>query len=232
GAAARFGVGIVLARLLTPADFGLTALALVVIGFAQPIGDLGIAGAVVQRRDLTERHLRAACTLSTLVGVLVTILIAASAPLAAFAMRDARVTPILRALGCAFAIQGVSAAARALLRRRLDFQRLFFIDTASYLIGYGLVATTLALMGDGVWSLVWGSLVQTVVMAAAQIASARHPMRPILAARETRELLHFGVGAGTSSWINYLALNADNFIVGRTLGAASLGLYARAYTLM
>src|SRR6185295_10673814 len=111
-------------------------------------------------------------------------------------------------------------------------KRLFFIDTASYVIGYGGVATSLAAAGYGVWSLVWGSLCQTLVMSAAQLASARPPMRPVIAGRETRELLHFGVGAGTSSWINYLALNADNFIVGRTLGAASLGLYARAYTLM
>src|SRR5262249_31566009 len=154
-----------------------------------------------------DRHLRAALTLSTLVGLAVAGAIAASAPLAALAMRDARVTPILRALGSAFAIQGVAVAAGALLRRRLRFRRLFFIDTASYLAGYGVVATMLAIAGYGVWSLVWGSLVQTAITTAAQIAAARPPMRPVFAGRETRELLHFGVGAGTSSWINYLALN-------------------------
>jgi len=54
----------------------------------------------------------------------------------------------------------------------------------------------------------------------------------LIAGREVRDVLQFGVGAGMSTWVNYLALNADNFIVGRALGAASLGLYARAYNLM
>ena len=60
----------------------------------------------------------------------------------------------------------------------------------------------------------------------------RHPVRPLLAGHELTGLLHYGVGAGANSTVNYLALNADNFIVGRLLGATSLGLYGRAYNLM
>jgi O-antigen/teichoic acid export membrane protein len=57
-------------------------------------------------------------------------------------------------------------------------------------------------------------------------------MRPLLAPHEARELLHFGIGSGANSWVNYFAVNGDNFIVGRMLGAADLGLYSRAYNLM
>jgi len=232
GALSRFAIGVLLARLLTPSDFGVVALAMVVLGFAQPFGDLGIAGAVVQRRDLTVRHVRAAFTLATIGGVAIAAALAAAAPFAAMLVRDARVTPILRVLSIGFALQGTAVAAGGLLRRRLDFRRLFFIDSASYLVGYGAVAATLAVRGYGVWSLAWGGLVQTVLTAVAQLSVAAHPMTPLVAGREMGDLLHFGLGSGTSSWINYIALNADNFIVGRTLGAASLGLYARAYTLM
>jgi O-antigen/teichoic acid export membrane protein len=231
-AVARFAIGLLLARLLTPADFGLVALAFVVTGFAQPIGDLGIGGAIIQRRTITPRHLRAAFTLSVLIGFGVALaLAAAAAPIAAL-LRDERVGPVLRVVASSFAVQGFSVTASGVLRRRLDFRRLFFIETGSYVVGYGGVAVLLATLGYGVWSLVAAVLVQTLVSCVAQLASARHPVRPLFARGEWRDLLHFGIGSGASSWINYLAMNADDFIVGRTLGVASLGLYARAFGLM
>jgi O-antigen/teichoic acid export membrane protein len=231
-AVARLGIGVLLARLLPPVDFGILALALIVTGFAQPLGDLGIASAVVQRRDLTPRHIRAAFTFSVVMGVLIASVLILGAPLAALLVRDARVTPVLRVLSITFAIQGFSVVAAGLLRRRLDFRRMFFIETASYVLGYGLVAVTCAIAGLGVWSLVWGSLVQTILSATWQVISARHAMKLLFAGRELGELLHYGIGAGGISIVNYLALNADNFLVGRLLGATSLGLYSRAYNLM
>ena len=231
-AVARLGIGVLLARLLPPADFGVVALAFVILGFAQPLGDLGIASAVVQRRDLTFRHVRAAFTFSVITGFAIATVLVLAAPLAAFLVRDARVVPVLRVLALGFAVQGFSVVSAGLLRRSMDFRRLFYIDTISYVLGYGVIAVTLALTGRGVWSLVWGSLVQGLLSSAWQLASARHSMRPLSAGRELRELLHFGVGAGANSLVNYVALNADNFVVGRLLGATSLGLYGRAYTLM
>ena len=62
GAAAQFSIGVVLARLLVPADFGVVALASVILGFMQPLGDLGLGGAVVQRSELSDRHIRVAFT--------------------------------------------------------------------------------------------------------------------------------------------------------------------------
>jgi O-antigen/teichoic acid export membrane protein len=231
-ALARFGIGVLLARLLTPADFGIVGLALVVIGFARPFGDFGLASAIVQRRPLTDRHVRVAFTLSTLVGVSLAALLAIGAPAAAALMRDPRLTAVLRVLSLIFATTGISVVAGGLLRRRLEFRPLVLSDLVSYIAGYGLLAPALALRGAGVWSLVAAALVQTLLSASAIVVIGRHSMRPLLARAEARELLHYGVGSGAASWVSYLALNADNFIVGRTLGAASLGLYARAYTLM
>ena len=69
GAVSQLVVGVLLARLLTPADFGVAALAYVVLGLAQPLGDLGLGSAIVQRARLSDRHIRAAFTCSVLVGV-------------------------------------------------------------------------------------------------------------------------------------------------------------------
>jgi len=231
-AVSRLTIGVVLARLLTPADFGLMTLASVVLGVSQPLVELGIGGAVVQRDGLTERHVRSAFTFSVLLGVMVTACIALAAPLGAIVMREPKVTPVLRVLSVGFAFQGAAVVAGALLRRRLDFKRQFSIESTSYVMGYGVVALTLAWHGAGVWSLVWGGLVQMLVSSASQLAAVRHPVRPLIARRELGELLRYGLGTHLSGFINYLALNGDNFVVGRWIGTAGLGLYSRAYGLM
>ncbi len=228
----HLAVGVLLARLLTPADFGAMTLAVMVLGLAQLLGDLGIGDAIVQRARLTESHVRTAFTFSVMLGLAIAAGLMMAAPFGAIVMGDAQVTSLLRVLSALFVIRGIAAVAEALLRRQLDFKRLSLIDTFSYVLGYGGVALTLALLGLGVWSLVWGSLVQALLAAVAQLAAARHSVRPLLARRDLMDLLHFGFGSTASRCVNYLALNGDNFVVGRWIGPASLGLYGRAYTLV
>jgi PST family polysaccharide transporter len=113
-ALSQFAIGVLLARLLPPADFGVIALALMVLGLAGPLGDLGVASAVVQRADLTERHVRTAFTFSVLFGVAVAIGLASAAPLAARVVRSADVAPVMRLLAVGFAIQGLSGVSAVL----------------------------------------------------------------------------------------------------------------------
>src|SRR6185369_9209651 len=150
GAAAQFLVSVVLARLLAPDDFGVMALAAVILGFMQPVGDFGIGGALIQRAELTDRHVRTAFTFSTIFGIAIASILAIAAPLGGVMMGDPRVTSVLRILAIGFAFRGAATTAGALLRQRLDFKRQFFIDVGSYVIGYGLVAVILARQGHGV----------------------------------------------------------------------------------
>jgi PST family polysaccharide transporter len=231
-AASQFAAGVLLARLLPPAEFGLMALALVLVSFVQPLGDLGIGNAVVQRSLLNERHVRGAFTVTVLLGLAVTALVAIAAPLAAAVTGNTGIAPVLRVLSAVFVFRGFGVVAEALLRRRLDFRRLFFIDACSYLFGYGMLAIALAFAGFGVWSLVWGALLQSAIASLALLISVRHDVRPLLVWRESSDLLGFGATSATAALVNSLALNGDSFVVGRMLGPAALGLYARAYGLM
>ena len=232
GAGSQLAIGTLLARLLSPTDYGLVAVASIIIGFARLFGDLGIGSAIVQRQSLTVRHVRAAFTLSTLLGIAVAAMVASMAPLAARVVADSHATSIVRALSFGFAIAGTSVAGAALLRRDVKFKQLFFIETISYTIGYGGLAMLLAWNGYAAWSLVWGNLLQTFVASAAVLAVSGHSTRPLLTRAELSDLLRFGVGAHLSGCANYVALQGDNFVVGRALGAFELGLYSRAYTLM
>ena len=228
----HLAVGVVLARLLPPADFGLAALALIVIGFAAMISDVGVGAAVVQRLVVTTAHLRVAFTLSVLSGIAIAAALFGIAPLVAILSRSAAVTPVLRVQSIVFIATGAGTVARAQLQRRLDFRRLFAVDLISYLLGYALIAIGGAMLGWGVWSLVFGSLVQSWLASVLCAASARAPIKPLLAKQEMRDLLGFGVGVTVNGVIAYVGRNGDNFLVGRILGTAALGLYSRAFNFM
>ena len=140
--------------------------------------------------------------------------------------------PVLRAMSLVFIFRGIGLVAQSLLSRQLDFKRQFFIDGMSYAVAYGAVAVALAHLGFGAWSLVAGGLLQTLIASVAQLGAVRHTTRPLLARRELFELLQFGLGASLSGIVNGLALNADNFVVGRWMGSVSLAFYDRSYQAM
>ncbi len=231
GAVLQFGTGVVLARLLAPRDFGLMAFAWILVGLVS-MSELGLAAALVQRRELTERHVRAAFTATVLIGAGLAATTAALAPLMAWLVRDPAAGPVLASAGVVFLIAAFAHTPTALLRRSLSFRTLFWIDAGTHLAGYGIVAPVLALRGWGVWSLVVAVILQNTLAAAWSIHAARPPLRPLLARAELRELWGFGAGASLSGFVGYLARNADNLVVGARLGAAPLGLYSRAYNLM
>ena len=228
----QLGVGILLARLLPPSDFGVVGMAMVVIGLALLTSDLGMGPAVVQRKELSDRHLRVAFTAAVLTGAAIAAVLALLAPLSVHLLDSRELPGVLRALSLVFLFGGLGVTARALLHRELRARASMAINLFSYALGYALVVGTLAMRGLGVWALVWGSLVQAAAGSLLPLALVRPPIRPLLARAELRDLFGFGAQATLNSVVGYAAHNADNLIVGRWLGAAALGVYGRAYNLM
>lgn len=228
----QFGLGVVLARLLTPSDFGLAAMAAVVVALATLLLDLGLGAAVVQRNPITERHVRVAATLGVLLGSLLAVGTLLIAPLAGSLLRAENLPAVLRAQAILFVLAGVGVTSRALLQRSLRFRQLALVDLVSYGLGYAPLSLVLALNGFGVWSLVVGALLQSLLANTLAVSVARHPWRPLLAWPEARELLRFGSVGALNGAVGQLAFHGDNLVVGRLLGAPVLGLYGRAFSLM
>lgn len=222
----------IMARLLTPADFGVVSAALVVIGFSYIFSMLGLGPALIQRPVLEARHLDTAFTSSVVFGLLLGALIWVGAPVAADVMRIQGVQPVLRVLAWMFPLQGVGVAADSLLRRELHFRWLARLDVAAYAFGYGLVGISLAVAGAGVWALVAANMCQaglrSTVLLIRRPPRLRHPFDRVAFG----ELLYFGGGHTLARVANYLAVQGDNFVVGRFLGPQALGYYGRAYSLM
>ncbi len=221
----------VMARLLSPADFGVVSAALVVIGFSTIFSHLGFGPALVQRPELEQRHIDTAFGGSVLFGTLLGAIVWISAPAAAQFLRIEGVQPVLRVLAGVFPLQGLSVAAEALLRRELRFKSVAKVEVAAYGLGYGMLGIALALAGWGVWALVAGHMAHILLRTA--IFVVMHP--PHLRRfemRAFRELAYLGGGFTLARAADYVALKGDNLLVGRYLGPEALGFYGRAYSIM
>jgi O-antigen/teichoic acid export membrane protein len=222
----------VLARLLSPADFGVVSAAAVVIGFSAIVSQLGLGPALVQRPDLEPRHVETAFTASVVLGLFLGAVIYFGAPLAAEFLRMPGVTPVLHVLAWVFPLQGLQTVASSLMSRELRFRWLANLDVITYAIGYGLVGVITALLGWGVWALVAAQMAQTLLKTSVLLTQYPPRFRQFTDHRAFRELMYFGGGFTAARIANYVALNGDNMTVGRFLGPSALGYYGRAYSLM
>lgn len=220
-----------LARLLIPEDYGLAGLAMVYIGLAAILSQFGISAALIQRPELTPRYVRAGFTATVLIGVLTTGLVWLTAPLAAAALGNDALTPVIRGLSFTFVLTNPGVVAEALLQRHLAWRPLMWVEVTAFSIGYALPALVLAAAGYGVWALVGSALGLNLVRSATLLKLQPHPKWPRIGP-EIRELLRYGSGFTLARSFNYGALQGDNLVVGRVMGIVALGYYNRAFKLM
>jgi PST family polysaccharide transporter len=221
----------VLARLLTPADYGLAGLAAVYVGLAAILAQFGIGPALIQRSELTPRIIRAGFTATVLIGFLTTAMVWLTAPWAARLLGDPALTPIIRGLSFTFVLSNPGFVAQGLSERSLAWRRLMWVEVAAFVLGYALPALALAAAGFGVWAIVGSALGQNLVRSAVLLKFQPHPKWPRIGP-EIRELLRYGSGFTLARAFNYGAGQGDNLVVGRVLGILALGYYSRAFKLM
>ncbi|MGH9954930.1 MAG: oligosaccharide flippase family protein [Nitrososphaeraceae archaeon] len=223
---------VVLARLLTPKEFGVFSAALVVVSITSIFSWFGIGWAVVQREVLEARHVRTAFTLSLLFSAAATGLIWLFAPSISSFFLIEGLTPVVRVMSLILLLQNASVVADSLLQRDLRFRSLSIIKVTALAVGFGAVGIILAMIGFGVWALVGAYLAKEFLKATILLIVQPHPKRPLIEAHTINELMVFSLGSTVTSVGNYLAVYGDSLVVGRWLGAEALGLYARAQQLM
>jgi O-antigen/teichoic acid export membrane protein len=221
-----------LGRLLTPAEFGLMGAATVVIACSQIVSQVGVGPAIIQRRELSPAHVRAAVTLSFGLGLLLGAVVWFGAGRIAAFYRIPELEPILRAVSFLFPLDGLNTVSKSLLTRELRFRLYIALDAGSYIVGYALFGVVLAWLGYGVWALVGANLAQSALRMTSMYLATHHPITPSLDRRASRELLGFGFGHSMAQIGTLLSQQGDNLVVGRWLGPAALGVYGRAYNLM
>jgi lipopolysaccharide exporter len=219
---------VVLARLLAPSDFGLLALALIVVGLVSLLSGLGLGGALIVRQDLDERSQGTILTILLAAGVALAVLLAAFSPVAAELFDESRLTPVMAVLSAMVLLSGFNWFYETLLQRELEFRRRFVCSIAQTASNSAL-AVLLAVLGAGIWSLVAGQLVGTLAYGTALVALAPRRVRPAFDREAARDVLRAGQGFLFQGGTAFVAQNADYFAVGRVLGAGPLGFYYMAY---
>jgi O-antigen/teichoic acid export membrane protein len=221
---------LVLAHLLAPSDFGVIAIALMVVNFLFWFGGLSFAGTLIVRQDLDVRGQGTIMTLMLCSGVLAAAIAAATAPLVAGLLGNARITSVLLVLTSVFVISAFNSFYDSLLQRDLEFRRRF-AALAVQTTTYAAVAITLAALGAGVWSFVFGLIVSSLLYAVALVLVAPRRVRPALDRSQLRSLVVTGRGFLAQGVTVFVRQNADNVTVGRAFGSAALGFYSMAYRL-
>jgi O-antigen/teichoic acid export membrane protein len=222
---------IILANLLSPADFGIVAMAALVTGFAAIFRDFGTMAAVIQRRELSSNLLDSVFWLNIGIGSTLAILLALLAPVIAVAMHEAKLTELLWLLALAFPIVSFGLVQQALLERALRFRSLALIECCAAFAGLAS-AVFAALTGWGVYSLVFQTIVAwSVATAGVWAASTWRPARQC-SLTVIRDLWKFSGNLVGFNTLNYFWRNIDTVLIGRFLGATELGYYNIAYRLM
>lgn len=218
----------ILARLLTPADYGLVGMVTVVVNFAAMFKDAGLSMATVQQERISHEQISTLFWINVLISAGLGLCVLAGAPLVAWFYGKPELTAVTAALSVSFILSGLTIQHQALQRRHMRFGTLAAIQIASQVVTL-VVTIILALLGWRYWALVGGTLANALV--GSLLTFALCPWIPGWMQRGTgvREMLKFGGHLTGFNLINYFSRNADNILIGRFIGADALGLYARAY---
>ena len=227
----RVGYIAILARLLSPNDFGLVAMVVALTGIFDVFTTAGLSSATIQRHEITFEQVSALFWINMLVGILLALLCAASAyPISAF-YHEPRLLWIAIAIAPGFLLNAAGVQHAALLERDLRYVTLSGIDTGALCVGI-LAGVLLALGGYGYWALIAPTLISPAINSlGCWIATGWIPGRPRRSAN-IRSLLHFGGIVTLNNLVTYIGYNAEKVLLGRLWGAASLGLYTRAFQLI
>lgn len=226
-----FASTLILARLLTPRDFGLAGLALVFAGLAFLIADLGLGASLVQRRSLTEEDRSTAFWSNAILGLVLTVVgIGLSWPLADL-YHEPEVQPLFAVVSLTFLFTALGTTQGALLIRSLSFRSLELrtMIATSASVAIGIVFATL---GYGPWALIAQSLAITSISTLLLWRSSPWRPRFVYSTESLKHLLGFGSLVFGSKFVRYFERNVDNFLIGRYRGPAALGAYAIAYNIM
>lgn len=217
---------LVLARLLTPADFGLVAMATAVVALVELMSAFGFDVALIQRRDLTRAHYDTAWTFNVILGVGIGVVIAALAIPASEFYREPRLAAIMPVLALSSAVLGCENVGTVDFRKSMNFRREFYFLLGKRLAAF-IVTMALAFTLRTYWALVAGIFTGKIL--AVVLSYMVHAYRPRLSLAASRDLLSFSKWLFLTNMVTFMTNRSGDLILGRTLGAASVGMYSVAY---
>ncbi len=222
---------IIIARLLSPDEYGLAALAIVFASLVMIFSDLALGAALIQRKTLSEHDKNTAFWVTVASGLVFTVLgVLLSGPIAAlYGQPEAK--PLLMALSGSFIVTALAATQLTLMMREMDFRQTELLALAGALVG-AACGVALAAMGAGSWAIISQLIAATIVTTALVWWRSSWYPRFMFSGASFRDLGSFSAWMLGQRILYYLQVNGDRFLIGRFLGTTALGTYAVAYNTM
>jgi lipopolysaccharide exporter len=221
--------GSVVARNLTPADYGVVGFASIIIGFLAHFGDLGVASAAVRRPQLDQHNLWTAFTLKIVLSVGAFIAAFMVAPFSRHLFEHPDTGNVIRFLALNFLVSTIGFVPLVTLIRELNYRALVVPGVTNAVVRC-ILAVTLILCGWKYWAVIVADVGATLAGGIAIQIVRRIHVGFRLDWADAREYLRFGMPLLGSGILIFLIFNLDNFLVGAVMGSAQLGYYALAFT--
>ncbi|MBN1224806.1 MAG: lipopolysaccharide biosynthesis protein [Candidatus Aminicenantes bacterium] len=218
---------VILARILSPFDFGLLGIALISVSLLETFSQTGFETALIQKKEAIENFLNSAWTSLIIRGVILFALLFWTAPYLSGFFHAPQAKPVLQVLSLTFLLQGFTNIGVVYFQKQLEFNKQFFFRISGTFADF-IVVVSVALITRNVWALVFGILAGKFVQFVASYIF--HPYRPRLQfdTAKIRELFNFGKWIFGSTVFIYFLTKGNDFFIGKFLGVAMLGLFQMA----
>jgi len=222
---------VVLARLLSPEDYGVIAMVTAVTSFANLFRDLGLSSAAIQKKNLTCDQQSNLFWINVAMGSILMLIVGAASPLIAWFYKKPELIAVTVALSSTFLIRSIGTQHGAMLVRNMQFGRQAVATITGALVGM-FVSIILALQERSYWALVWGTIAGAGTTTF--LLFLLSPFWPGFITKGTgiRDMVKFGANVTAFGFVNYFSRNLDNLLIGKFSGPAALGIYSKAYSLL
>lgn len=222
---------VVMARLISPDDYGLFLMATSFTVLLSMFGDIGLAKATVQRQEISHEQISTLFWINAGVGLFLFLLVLAAAPVLGWFYREPRLVPVTMVMGGQFLLSGLSFQHGALLQRQMRFVTLEKIALAAQLSG-AIAMFSSAWLGAAYWALALNIIVLRCVDTALTWRLSGWRPGPPRRGTGVRGMLAFGGHLSGFQFVNYFHRNLDNILIGLYCGPEMLGFYSKAYGLL
>lgn len=220
----------VMARLLTKEDFGVMAIATAFIGLGMVLSTGGMGSALIQRKNITHKHITAALQGSLLLGVIFFAVFFFSSKLIAEFYNEPELELVMKIIGIGVIFNSVSSVSRSILQKTFRFKLTANITVVITFVSYSL-GVVLAFINYGVWSLVYASLTLSILTAFVMLYYAPIKFSFIFYYKEFKQLFYYGFGIVLLGLNNYLATGGLNLVLGKIFTPSLLGVFERIYVI-
>lgn len=224
-------IGIILARLLSPEEFGIVGMVAVFTGFAGIFVDFGFTSAIIQNKDSDSRHWSSIFWLNLIMSIIIAVVFTFMSPLIANFFDQPLLLYVSIAISWTFLIQSFGLVQGSLMKKDLRFKELASIEVVAQIVA-GIVAIAAAYNGWSYWSLILQQYISSIMRGILIWSRTNWRPRAIIDWSAIKEMMGFSLPLIGMQTTHYWTHNIDSLIVGKVLGDTALGIYGRAYTLM